>query len=334
MVGVSGSTNSGPWTQEIEFKIADDGETSYGNMGGQGNRTHIIVATFSGITGGCGSNYAVPLIDGSYDSGNCHTATAWGNANFDAELKFDFGAGNAQIIDEFTWFQDNSATHGAFNFAGSNDDSSYTDLLIGLTLGGATSTAYPVTNTTGYRYYKLYQTGGLSNNTSWLEEIEFKTMPSNRTGTSYDNLGGRGVRSALITGSYSGLSGGCGSNYAQPLVDGSFVSDCATSAAWGNVGGAVSLTFDFGIGESRVIDEFSWWQDIDATHGTWTIAGSDDDSSYTDLLTGITLGVSSGYQAAAFPFTNTTGYRYYRLTKTGGSTSSASWNREIEFKIK
>lgn len=308
--------------------------TSYANWGGTGNRTHLITVTTSGITGGCPGNYGPPLVNGITNQTNCTDATAWGS-NTAAVIKFDFRAGNLMVIDEFKWYQNVAASNGTWSFAGSNDDSSYTDLLTGINLGnGAATNTYSFSNSTGYRYYKLYQTAGNTSATPWLQEIEFKIANSDASATSYDKAGGKGNRSASITGSYSGLVGGCGSNYAQPLVDGSFVNGCSTAAAWGGANTAGILTFDFGVGASKIIDEFSWYQDVNATHGTWKISGSNDNSSYTDLGTGITLGVTSGFGSAAFAFTNTTGYRYYRLTQTGGTTSATSWDREIEFKIK
>ena len=149
--------------------------TSYSNLGGTGSRTWIT-ATMSGLVGGCSPPTALPLVDGSYSNG-CSTATAWGGSNTAGEIKFDFP--EARVIDAFKWYQSGTANNGTWKWAGSNDDSTYTDLLTGFTLGGATSPVeYTYTNTTGYRYYKLIQTGGTTSGSDWVQEIEFKIDPA------------------------------------------------------------------------------------------------------------------------------------------------------------
>lgn len=310
--------------------------TSYGNWGGTGNRTALITGSSSGLTGGTGGsgglgNYAIPLLDGDFATGNI-TASAWSNSDTAGVLKFDFRAGNQMIIDAFKWYQSAAVTHGTWSFAGSNDDSTYTDLLVGLTLGDAVSSTkeYTFTNTTGYQYYKLYQTGGVTSNGCYIEEIEFKIQQA--VGLGYDDIGGRGNRAAIIATSSSGLTGGCGSaNFAAPLVDGSFVNGCSTSAAWGSSNTAGVLIFDFGAAPV-VITEFLWSQDTASNHGTWAFAGSNDGVTYTDLETGIAM-VTGSYKQSVHPITNNDPWRYYKLYQTGGVTSAASWNREIEFKI-
>lgn len=79
------------------------------------------------------------------------------------------------------------------------------------------------------------------------------------------------------------------------------------------------------------IDEFTWTQDSAGTQGTWTFAGSNDDISYTDLSTGINLGGAAAADVHAF--TNTNGYKYYRLTQTAGTTTNSRWIQEVEFKL-
>lgn len=306
--------------------------TSYANAGGTGNRTALIDTSYSGVTAGCSgsSSDLKALIDGNFTGASCATSFAWGS-NTAVVLKFDFRAGNSMIIDEITWYQDTSASQGTWIFYGSNDDITYTNLTGARTLGGATTSTISFSNAVGYRYYKLAQWGGTTDNVTWLKEIEFKI--ANAAALSYDNTGGRGNRSAVITGASSGLSGGCGSNYCAPLFDGSFVNGCTTAAAWDATGTVATLTFDFGVGNQWVIDEFLWYQDSNATHGTWKFSGSNDNITYTDLQTGITLGVTNSYGQAVFPVANTAAYRYYKLIQTGGTTASTSWNREIEFRI-
>ncbi len=324
------------WTLPAGYStwVFDDSTTSYSNWGGAGNRTALIATSYSGITGGCfPATDLSALLDGSLTTGSCTTSMSWGSTNTAALLKFDFRSGNKMVIDAFTWRQDAASTHGTWSFAGSNDDITYTNLTTGITLGGATDTEYTFSNSTGYRYYKLFQTGGTTSATPWLKEIDFRIKPDTSQNTSYDNSLSRGGRSLFITTSFSGLAGGCGSNYAAPLIDGEMATGCTASTAWDASGTAAVLEFDFGSGNTPVIDEFLWYQSANASHGTWSFAGSLNGSTWTNLTTGITLGVSNGYGQKAFPFTNTTGYRYYKLFQTGGTTSNVPWNSEIEFKV-
>jgi hypothetical protein len=59
--------------------------------------------------------------------------------------------------------------------AGSNDDSSYTNIGSPQQIGGwysASACKIGVPNTTAYRFYKLTNSGGMSSN-PYIQEIEF-----------------------------------------------------------------------------------------------------------------------------------------------------------------
>jgi hypothetical protein len=146
--------------------------TSYSNPGGQGNRTGTITV-ISNLTGS-GSDSL--LINGLET--NEHDWTAGQTAK---SIVFDFGVGASQIIDEFSWFQDAAATHGsAQTFAGSNDNASYTNLSTSVAIGTSATTVVPITNTTGYRYYRLTIPGPTSNS-PWIREIKFKILDTTAT---------------------------------------------------------------------------------------------------------------------------------------------------------
>jgi hypothetical protein len=147
--------------------------TSYSNFGGSGPRSWITVALSGFGPGGCAPPTGAPLVEGTHGTDDCTHATAWDALGTAAEIKFDLGL--ARVIDEFKWYQSGTANNGTWKWAGSNDDSTYTDLHTGFTLGGAASpVVYSYTNTTVYRYYKLIQTGGNTSAVDWIEEIEFK----------------------------------------------------------------------------------------------------------------------------------------------------------------
>ena len=142
--------------------------TSYSNTGGTGDRRSIITTTLTG--GSIGGGAVTDLVDGSQAN------SFWWLFGFsNVYIKFDFGAGNSWVIDEFKWYQDNTASHGTWDFDGSPDNINWTNLLHDLTLGGAATQTYTVTNTTDYRYYRLAPgTSQLSNSSPFLREIEFK----------------------------------------------------------------------------------------------------------------------------------------------------------------
>lgn len=151
--------------------------------------------------------------------------------------------------------------------------------------------------------------------------------------TSYANTGGTGNRTAIITVTTDAALGGS-SGVPGKLVDGSF-NDSSAGSIWFTAGqSGKHVTFDFTpSGSRRLIQEAKYYQSLSASHGNWKWQGSDDGSSWTDLSAafdwnGAVLGTVIGDLSA-----NVVGYYYYRLTQTSGTTSSAPWMREMEFKI-
>lgn len=142
--------------------------------------------------------------------------------------------------------------------------------------------------------------------------------------TLYTNTGGTGNRSSVITVTATLITAGGGAP--QDTVDGSQ----ANSYWWTNATGTGVgwLTFDFGSGASKVIDQLRLYQDTTQSHGIWRFEGSNDNLLWTQC------GVDFTLQAfAAIPVPNTTGYRYYRLRHMSGSRSQTPFIREFEFKI-
>lgn len=139
--------------------------------------------------------------------------------------------------------------------------------------------------------------------------------------TSYDNEGGKGDRTSQITITQSGFLYGT----LSALVNGAYINGPfpdTVSNGW--------LKFDFGESASKVIDELKFFQADDKVNGTWKVQGSDDDSAWTDLSDGFTLG---GAATVTKAFSNLVGYRYYRIFQTGGTTDFWSYWNEFEFKI-
>jgi hypothetical protein len=91
------------------------------------------------------------------------------------------------------------------------------------------------------------------------------------------------------------------------------------------------VKFDLGVGVTKIITGFIWLQDAthSASHGTWVLEGSNDDTTYTGIGASFTLGNSN----PVYTFTNTTAYRYYQLRQTAGTTSSTPWLLETQFRV-
>lgn len=139
--------------------------------------------------------------------------------------------------------------------------------------------------------------------------------------TSYSNTGGTGNRTGIITVTWSGTNG---AGVPSMLVNGTQADEYWWTA------GQTSKILKFDFGSAKVIDEFKWYQSGAIAHGgSNTFEGSNDDSAWTTLTTGINLGSSA---TQTVPITNTTAYRYYRIS-VPGATSASPYLREIEFKI-
>lgn len=140
--------------------------TSYANTGGTGARAGVITLT-TNIIAGAGS--PASMIDGLQAD-----AYFFGAAQTNRTIVFDFGVGASKVINEFKWYQDVTSTHGGSNrLEGSNDNSSYTTFPETFTLGSTATMIIPVTNSTGYRYYRL-QIPGSTSAGPYIREIEFK----------------------------------------------------------------------------------------------------------------------------------------------------------------
>jgi hypothetical protein len=143
--------------------------------------------------------------------------------------------------------------------------------------------------------------------------------------TSYANTGGTGDRTAIIS-----ISNSTGCFVGTPqLVNGNL-----TETSWYFTSGAASgkwIQFDFGDGVAMIIDEIKWYQSGSETHGTWKMQGSNDGATWSDLGSPFTLGGAT--PSSTHAFTNTAGYRFYKLQGVSGDATNWPWLYEIEFKI-
>lgn len=322
--------------------------TSYGNNGGTGERRPeiIVTTTFLSSNGdiGGGNPYTVDdagiFVDGvtAGSPGSGGTGRELGVASSGARyLQFDFGVGASIVIDEFTLYLSGTTNFGTFTFDGSNDGSSWTTIGASFTLQSTGTTQVVArTNSTGYRYYRLntssmINTGGGSG--TW-SEIEFKIqdLTPQASRCSWFNVGGFGSRGTIDT-SLSSIT--FSSGVVANMVDGDYTANSSHAGTLNSGQTAAYFEFDFGSGVSVAIDTVLIWLSAAAgnANGTWKLQGSILGIIWVDLESASNLlDTNNHYKLQKRTVTNITGYRYYRLFQTGGSTSTPTIT-EIEFRI-
>lgn len=147
---------------------------------------------------------------------------------------------------------------------------------------------------------------------------------------SYDNEGGKGDRTALITVTYTGpvLTG-----LAPNLVDGNLTGDATHAVKTADVGPAY-FVFDFGV--NKIINEIKWINSAgsDNRKAYFVIDGYEGGQWYTIApVEGVLLAPNA---ETIIPFVNTKGYTQYRIGIPSSDTSwgsTALWMTETEFKI-
>ena len=155
-------------------------------------------------------------------------------------------------------------------------------------------------------------------------------------GTTYGRKNGAW---AAVGGGGGGTSwsNGCGERrfLVKATATGGFNGQPGTSLGTGSVNSfywnanavVKTLTFDFQV--ANIVDGFGVIQDQPSANSVWTIAGSHDDVTYTNIITNFTWGGTPygpyGFTAGnmyILEFTNTVAYRYYKLTLNTGTTNN------------
>lgn len=144
----------------------------YANEGGQGNRSSIINVTANFVPDvGAIEN----LVDGSLTD-NSSSSWWWGHSDVTGDaIVFQFA--EPRTIEEATWLQGNSTSHGIFKWQGSPDGTAWSDLSSNFTLGGSTSQVQVFDlwdGTTAYTYFRIIGVSGSHSNGPWVREAEFK----------------------------------------------------------------------------------------------------------------------------------------------------------------
>lgn len=172
----------------------------------------------------------------------------------------------------------------------------------------------------GYWKFDSTQTGG----TKFLRAF-YDTVKGSFLEPQYENEGGTGDRSALITTSASpSLSSINPSALINGLTDNVFAFYAVTNTN-------LFLKFDFRKNASKLITEIKWKQSNSSLHGVWKIQASNDDTNWIDVSENFTLGGAAIQTISVDP--GGRAYRYFRFLGVSGSTSGSPYINEVEFKI-
>lgn len=125
------------------------------------------------LTGGTASASAYATVEMTPDKAcDDDIGTKWASySEHPAWWRYDFGAGNGKVIQKYTILSEASNPVSEWTFQGSNDASSWTTLDSQTDQPTGTKKTYTITNTTAYRYYRIYIT--YRNGTyAYLKEVE------------------------------------------------------------------------------------------------------------------------------------------------------------------
>ncbi len=253
--------------------------------------------------------------------------------------KYDYGAGNEQIISKITivgWFVENTKT---IHFEGSNDGSIWTDLLTVTGFGQSDydSTSYTFANSTAYQQYRLviYQAETPPSDYMGLQEVKLLTEaaidwdlkvefgnslwhygtsspPSQAIGTPDDfyldtanlNLYQKTVQSFTQV-LYSSVT--TGFSPSANIYDG----DPNTVATANLYSEGVNVTIDLGPGNATIVDRTYVHFNNGSGGARYTLSGSNDTTTWLTLdehhIT------PPGIYTSTDDFTNPDAYRYYRF---------------------
>lgn len=265
------------------------------------------------------------------------TSTYWRPTNADTERSLVFALGSDKVVDKIRLYLSSSYAPSNCTVYGSSDGSSYTEIASLTPTQTSGWVELDFTNTTGYSYYKfvfaslyssylyLYEIE-LWNVVSWVKAdghnivVKFTealtTNPSATLGYAY-----RQLTDAIVTtlNAYS-------TTYpATALIDGV----ASTSAYW--YGTTAINWIKLELTRPRIAQGFKWYIASSTYYPlTFTISGSNDGSTWTQLGGTFTGTSTTGWQE--FTFTNTTEYKYYKID-TLTANSSRLYISEVQLLI-
>jgi 3-polyprenyl-4-hydroxybenzoate decarboxylase len=136
-----------------------------------GNQTaNIVVTASASLLTGTVAN----LVNGSLSQTGINFVNAV-TLNGTQYIQFDFGL-SGKIIYESTYYQSTTATEGVWQWSGSNDGSSFTNIGSTFTLGGTTTQVQTQLNGnihSTYQYYRLTGVSGTTSSTPNVQQFQF-----------------------------------------------------------------------------------------------------------------------------------------------------------------
>lgn len=157
---------------------------AYTNTGGTGNRTSIITVTSTLVPAGASTGAVSQLVDGA----DANTFFWGAQAVAGLVIQFDFGASASYIITEARSRTNAGGADGVWQWQGSNNATSWTNIGATVTLNGSQTKVYSELsgNTTAFRYYRLLGVSGSIAGNNYQYEFEFKIGTA--VSVTYNNL--------------------------------------------------------------------------------------------------------------------------------------------------
>ncbi len=263
--------------------------------------------TASAKTDRGGTTYAAAkAVDGNASS------TRWASNDGDVPTwwQYDLGAGITKTARKVGFILNSSEHTADFGILGSNDGTTWTELHRGYGANNTSWQYYTFYNVTAFRYYRIAVYDIYSGSVGSITEIEMYecTDPTGLTDLVF--LTGGTITVSADRGGYElakSYDGTALTRWATP--------DGVTTGWW---------KYDLGAGNAKVLTLFDLLAVSSERPHAFTVEGSNDNSSWDTLLS------TNGANVATwqtFAVTNTTAYRYYRMsvsTVYAGSVISVS----------
>ena len=250
--------------------------------------------------------------------------TRWSNLGLGSLITFDFGAERFLCNIDIAWYRGNERVIN-FTISASNDSQSWKPLVMNSSSGTSSeSESYDLPDIAA-RYLQITVTG--SSLSDWVSISEAKVFGSLLPNSSA-NVSQSGPSSPIQTLSCTPLvittvkaSGNQADFPPQNVIDNNI------TTRWANHDPKSSITLDLGKEAELCSINVSWYKGNERTTD-FTISGSNDSNSFTDVLTHTSAGSTPDFEGYNLPDIVS---RYVRITVTGSTESG--WVSISEIKI-
>ncbi len=211
--------------------------------------------------------------------------------------RYDLGSGVTKTVEKIGFVLKSSEITKDFSIAGSNDATNWTFLYKGVGTNDQNWQYYAFVNPTAFRYYQINVATIYSGAVASISQIEAYECTDPTGLTDYRLCSPGTVTSSTDRGAYENGKADDGlatTRWATP--------DGVTTGWW---------KLDLGAGNGRIVTKFDFITVSGEIPNAFVLAGSNDDSNWTDLLSTNGANVQTWQ---TFAVTNTAVYRYYRVT--------------------